>query len=177
MVNTLEETNKKLNDTNQQMKEDLRAHLEKLDREKSIVTQLKSDKRSLQTSIQKQQEKIAFIREHLMLINTCSEKDSSVRKLLTALLNTMNSSSPIPFTSTSLTADSLPSHSSHIITPPPTTSPPCTTYPHLTASPLQVTMLPKEASMMPSLVPIAKPSVASQHTPRHCIGSPAHDVQ
>ncbi|MPC31903.1 hypothetical protein E2C01_025203 [Portunus trituberculatus] len=177
MVNTLEETNKKLNDANHRMEEDLRAQRQKLDLENSIVTQLKADKSSLETLIQNQQENLAFIREHLMLINRCSEEDSPVRKFLTALLNTMNSSSPISFTPTLLPVASLSHHSSDIPTvPPPTTSPPCSTYPRLTTSSLHVSMLPKEASLMPSLVPIPKSTVASQHFPRNRVGSPPHEV-
>ncbi|XP_063851695.1 protein enabled homolog isoform X1 [Scylla paramamosain] len=168
-VNTLEEANKKLHDANQQLEEDLRALGEEMGREHSILTQLQSEKCSLQILIQTQQEKLTFIREHLKLINSCSEEDSPVQKFLTALLNNMNSSSPIPFAPPSLAAASLPHDSSHMPTlSPPTTSPPCTTSPRLTTSPLHV--------IMPLHAQIPRSTTAS-HYPRNNIDSPAHEAE
>ncbi|KAK8384824.1 hypothetical protein O3P69_014407 [Scylla paramamosain] len=146
-VKALEETNVQLRGINQQLDKDLRASHEQQRFMSNMIQELQSEIMSLQSLFQTQQEKLAFIQEHLRLISGTIDENDSTRKLLNALLER------IPVSSPTLTSPH------HITSPPRIISPPYITSSR-NVSPRLTTTSPPYVQL-PPLAPIPKSSAAS----------------
>lgn len=94
-MRTLEDTNVKLQDMNQQLDKDLRESYEQQTFMNNMIRKLDSEIMSLRSLFQDQQEKLVFVQQHLYLINETIDEGDSTRKLLSALLESMPVSTPL----------------------------------------------------------------------------------
>ncbi|MPC28298.1 hypothetical protein E2C01_021499 [Portunus trituberculatus] len=145
-VRTLQDTTVQLQDINQQLDKNLRESHEQQTFLSNMKQKLESEIMYLQSLFQAQKEKLAFMQQHLRLINGTIDEDDFTRKLLNALQERiLVSSSPL----------SSPKH----ITSQCIISPPYITYAGNASPPLSTTTLPY--IQLPPLSPIPKSSAAS----------------
>lgn len=152
-VKALQDDNAHLQDISQQLDKDLRASHEEHRVMSSVIQKLEAEVMSLRSLFQQQQEKLAFVQEHLRLINGTMDEDDSTRKLLNALLERIPVSQP-PLSSPHHIAITSPPR---IISPPSIASP-RNASPRLTTTSPRLTTTSPLHTHPPPLTPIPKSS-------------------